>query len=705
MKKNLNVILAILLLMIFSVRFIHLSADPPETLSQSAGEYGDPGGYAFNARNKILFGQWEIDLFNPMYHTIIPHFVTYCFFTLFGVGIAQMNLVPVFFGSLILLLMFFLFRKIFDTSIALLAFSTLGINYLFIMYSRIANRIMPMMFFLLLALFFLIKETDSKGWLLPAGIFTFLAFMTKGVCLYILLAFIMGFFLHLIFNYKLKEIAFRIALFASGFLACFAIWYKIIYIPYGYVLKGLSQINAAFLIPPKSITKILVHFWTRPPILFSNMPVLSLTAGFAFIILLFNLMREPHKAKLQEWIMALWFAGGFVYYSIIYQQVTRHFIPQIIPIIFLTLWLSKKILERKSIQKPRKAHLFFTIILFFWLCFPLSKLIKWILPPALSDIWLATALLCLLSVLVTAFIIWGLNKIPDGWQISFSKGVRTTLVIALFVPIFAFQGNRFVNWALHPQFKLKTISRDLGKALEKAVISGLWAPVVCLENGHKAFESYPGYINDDKDFLDKFQITHVFSTDFFGNLEDEYYKRNFRARMQKASLVAKYPIWQGSAFLYKLSAKTDSRQDDQSYEAELFTEKPGMPRFDSEASKGFAIQAEKGKPGIISIISTSRELPKGMYSVQLRIKRKGALSDESRLARIDVTSPGSKKLYKSKNILLANLEIENSYHELTFSFFLRKQAKIMIRFYSYGLTELWIDRIKLELLAGKNTEL
>jgi len=94
-KKTHLFLLLIIILFLLSLRMIHPSADPPENLSMSGGPYGDPGGYAFNARNKVLFGQWEIDRMNsPLYSSPIPALLTYLSFKLFGVGFIQMNVVP-----------------------------------------------------------------------------------------------------------------------------------------------------------------------------------------------------------------------------------------------------------------------------------------------------------------------------------------------------------------------------------------------------------------------------------------------------------------------------------------------------------------------------------------------------------------------------------------------------------------------------------
>ena len=143
MKKNLHIFFLIsVFIAIVSVRFIHLAADPPSDLSTSMGYIGDPGGYAFNARNKIVLGRWEIDMWNLRFISPLPHYITYSLFAILGPGVATMNLVPVLFSCLILMVTFVLLRKNLNFSLSLMGTILLGINYQFLMFSRIAVRVM-----------------------------------------------------------------------------------------------------------------------------------------------------------------------------------------------------------------------------------------------------------------------------------------------------------------------------------------------------------------------------------------------------------------------------------------------------------------------------------------------------------------------------------------------------------------------------------
>jgi 4-amino-4-deoxy-L-arabinose transferase-like glycosyltransferase len=682
---------------------VHLSADPPATLSDSAGPYGDPGGYAINARNKVVFGQWELDRLNPMYISLIPHFMTYLSFRLFGVGIAQMNLVPIFFCCLILVLLYLIVKKMFGSSMGLVAVYLLGISYLFIMYSRIANRIMPMIFFLVLSLFFFQKGTKKREWFFFAGLSSLLALISKGVCLYILSAFFLGFLVYLVLNMNLKQSLLPLSYFIFGFSAACAIWIVFVYIPYGYMFKSIADINIQFLIPPKSIPKMLEHFWTRPSLLLDNMPVISLLAFFSSLILVYRLIHKPKSVNLIECLMIVWFIAGFAYFSIIYQRVTRHFIPQIFPMVFLSATFIHDFLRSHRITRPKKFRQLFGLALFFWLLFPISMILKQNLeklPKSLSNIWMATGLLGILTLVVTLLFFLLMKLWPKGFEISLSPSLKKAIVLGLLAAVLFFNGTKYLAWALKPQFKLKQTSTDLGMAFDQAVISGLWAPVVCLENKHRAHESYPGYVNDEKDFLEKFQITHVFASTFFGGLENNYYWQNFPEAMKGAKLLAKYPIWKGFVLLYDLNPTPEHTTEKNLYEAEIFTQQETMPRYDPDSTGTFAAYAKKDRARFMVMSSSSGRIPSGHHAVTFRMKKgKSDLNPDVRIARIDVISNEARRPLAIKNILDKSIAKDEHYQEFTLPVFLKSPLKLRFRVYTDGGVDLWVDHIRIAKLT------
>lgn len=705
-EKNPVFLILIAVLIILSLRMIHPSADPPDKLSSSAAPFGDPGGYAFNARNKILFGQWEIDEMNtPLYSSPIPALLTYLSFKFFGIGFIQMNLIPILFSCFSLILIFFILKETLKNSLflAVFGFSLLGINYLFLMYSRIANRIMPMIFFLVLALYFFLKGNTNKNWYFLAGVSTFLAFMTKGVSFYIIGSFFLGFFIYLIINFGLKKAFLPFGFYLVGFSVCFLFWIVFIYIPHGDAIKSISRLNEPFLIPPKSVPKMLYYFWIRPSILLTSAPIISLLSGISLVLFLFRASHEPKSLRLLEWIMLFWFVTSLVYFSIIQQRVTRHFIPQIIPMVFLSTWLIRDFLRSNRLTKPKKPNLIFGATLLFCLLFPISKVLKPILdklPTVFSNIWIATTLLVFFSFLLTYFAVFLIKLWPDNFAVSFPSILKKTIVGLIFLGVLFFNGRQYLSWAFHPDHKLESISLDFGKAFDRAAISGLWAPVICLENRHRAHESYPDFANDEKDFLDKYEITHVFATTFFNGLEINYYRRNFPEAMSHAKLLAKYIIWRGEALLYELNPPAKPADKNGHYEAEIHTEPQGMPRYDPSSSGRFSVLSEKKKPGFAAIVPTKEKIPKGRYRVifEMKIESK-SLRAFPRVARIDIVSPDTRRLLAAKDLSAEDFTGDVGYQEFSLILDLKRPLKLEFRVYSDGLDTFWIDRIRIERIS------
>jgi len=257
-----------------------------------------------------------------------------------------------------------------------------------------------------------------------------------------------------------------------------------------------------------------------------------------------------------------------------------------------------------------------------------------------------------------------------------------------------FNGQKYLSWALHPEFKLKLISRDFGKAFDNGVIAGLWAPVVSLENKHRAHESYPGFYNDEKDFLEKFDITHVFASTFFGGLENKYYWRNFPEAMERAKLLAQYYIWRGTVLLYELNPPLDQYDEENRYEAEIFTQSQGMPRYDPDSSAKFAVLSEKNKSGFVAVVSSSGKIAKGKHEIIFRIKKEGKPSKpSSRIARIDVISRANKRILGMKNLYVMNFPRDKEYQEFILTIHVKRLSKIDFRVYSDGIVNLWVDNI------------
>jgi hypothetical protein len=694
-KKGFSLLTAFLLALLLFIRLFLLTADPPYDLSTSGGPYGDPGGYSFNARNKVLYGTWEVDDYNMMYLSFPPHIMTFLSFKLLGVGLAQQNLVPVLFSLGSLLLFFLILRSRFSHAWALGGTSLLGFNYLFLMYSRVANRVMPSLFFVLLGLYFLQKKNRKPGYFFAAGMAFFLALISKSVVFYVLAGIGIGYLIYTLLHHEIKEIAKQIAFLAIGALAPGFLWLYFIYIPHRDFIHSFSELNVKFLIPPAHLPTLMRNFWTRPPILLEQMPIVCVLAALASLVLLSNLIRESKKIVLVDWIFFLWFLVGYLYYALIQQRVPRHVIPQIIPLIFLTISFGHHLLSHPS-PRRKKPRFLFGLLLFLWFLFPVSLGLKY-LTKQFPQVFtgqkiLNLVLLALSSGLVLLFFVcakaWS-NRKTDVLPFSYKRA----LVFILLAAVLILQGSRYLQWALHPQFQFKEISQDLGKAFSKATIAGLWAPVISLENKHRAHEYFPGAINDYTDFFTRFGITHVFTTTHAG--EDKKFEQNFPEVMTRAKLLARYHIWMVDALLYDIHP-VPTQIDYGGYEAELFTQKGSTPRFDPEASGTFAVLSRGKQQRFVVSIPGTPHLVEGTYGISFRMKKHGYFrKTDQRMARIDAISEKRKKALAYKNVYPEDLS-DTAYQSIGMTLKIKSSEDITFRVFFQGNGDLWVDRIDIQ---------
>lgn len=690
----------IIIILVFSVpflvRFIHLTADPPYNLSSSGAPWGDPGGYSFNARNKILFGSWEVDDYNMMYTSYPPHLITYSIFRLFGVGLAQQNSVPVFFSCLSLLFIFLILRRRHDPKTALLGAVLLSFNYTFLMYSRIANRVMPSVLFMILGIYLLQKGKKSPWINIAAGLSLALALLSKSVVFYAVGAIGLGYFLWLFFEYRIKDILLRLAALLAGALVALIPWALFIFLPKQNDILSFSRLNTKYLIPPANPAKLLKNFWTRPALLLEQMPLLTILGALFSLYLLYKAVHNPRQMQLTDWVFLSWFLIGFLYLSLIYQRVPRRFVAQIIPVLFMAVSAIALSFRKKRAEKIAPPKIFFLPLSLIWMLYPASLILKFFwkkTPKLFSSQGSLNISLISLSLLLSLVLFFALKALSQKSNISLKRTWKMAVFLAAAALFMASHGSRYLRWAFNPPHQIRDISRDYGRAFQKAVFAGLWAPAISIENTHRAYEYFRGIINDDKNFFKKFSITHIFTTTAFG--EDQIFRQDFPHVMEHARLIARYHIWTVQALLFDVKP-VSKEVEDGFFEAELFTLRGSTPRYDDKASGKFAVFYKKKKPHNLIAIHVEKNLEKGVYKVSFRMRPgKPVAGLKTRVARLVIVSEEGKKGLGYRDIFPGDFS-STEYRTFSFPLRLREASPIEIYLHSDGISPVWLDWIRLE---------
>ncbi len=685
----------VIFVFIFGLRWVNLGADPPKSLSTSMGYYSDPGGYVHNARNKILYGQWETDKWNHMYTSPIPHYATYLVFLVFGIGIAQMNVIPALFSCLLLLILYFTLKRSLNPTYALLGVFLLGSNYIFTMFSQSAVRVIPMVLFVVLALYFLSRKQDIlKHQLFLAGTMCFLAFATKGTFLLVLPAVFLGIACFIFFQgpRKVAKPSLALSFFSIGMGAMMVVWLWLIYIPQKETFQAFGESNLFWL--THGYHKLLQVFWFRPLFYFMDMPVLTCLASLMLLILAYKALTVPRKLSLLSWVSAFWLISNMVYYSVIEYRAARHFVPLVLPIVILAVQALYDFSLSNSLRKPQKRPLLFFVFVYFWLVYAISSLIIIIARPVSEQAWPIRLYLVLILSLVATLLMYIIFCFwPHKLRLSLPQGTKIFIIAFLVIFSFGFNFRSYLKWSLSPRYDRQHISQDLGKVFSDIRMGGLVSMVLALENAHPAHAYKTDYINRGLDFLERFDITHLLLTTHAEEIRG--YQNDFPLVMQGAAVLARYPLWQTHVVLYDLfPQKSTSTESGEIHQGEAFFGEDGLPRYDTDASGKLAFVTEVQAKGT-RLELPLEEYPAGLYRLSYRLKPASLPQGDTRLTRIDVTAGSRQRALAQKDLYARDFNQADSYQEFTFEFRLKSARQLNLRLYSTGKAPLWFDYVSL----------
>ena len=161
-----------------ALRTLFLTADPPWQTPVGI-TWHDEGPWVHNARNRVLFGAWSLDAWNPIYLTPVFTALEYVSFAWLGVGTWQARLVPVVMGLASAILLTAGVWRLGGRRAGLAAAVLLSTNYIYVMWNRAALMEGTMTAFIVASwcAYALAPGRPAIG--LLAGLGALLAFFTK----------------------------------------------------------------------------------------------------------------------------------------------------------------------------------------------------------------------------------------------------------------------------------------------------------------------------------------------------------------------------------------------------------------------------------------------------------------------------------------------------------------------------------------------
>jgi len=549
----------LLFIYILASRLYNLGADPPIHLSSSGGLFGDEMAYAHNARNKILFGNWITDGWNPFIYSPILTILEYLSFSVIGVGLVQLRLVNVIVVLFSFLLLFIILKKNGGERVALIAILLLGFNYVFLMYSRLGLNDTFLIFPITLTLYLWQKGLNKQPILFLAGMSSFACYVTKASALYFIIATFISLVFALFQRYRkdntINEIILPLAYFLSGVGISFVFWYIFFFSPHKMEFTSISEDWFRLAMPSN-----IARFWHNLtsftfPKYMSRTPIELVISWSYAPLIIYGLLKNWKKVRPIEIFVFLWAIGGYIALNGLNYRPLRYYVTLIPAICILASFALDKMWEGIYQKKftINKVSLiwssFFWLVYAIWIIIFLKNGISYqkILEEAYSFIVMTIILMIFFLIIQKIRQV----SIVVNWKSVFQIFIKSTVVSIIFLTLYI-NGSYYLRWVGNAKYTVMDVSKELGKMLDQAYIAGLWSPLATIENRHKALYVGNNWFNY-KDTFKKYPITHLFLWDGNNAEELRFLERAYPETMKRASILKIYTIKGLPVRLYKIN--------------------------------------------------------------------------------------------------------------------------------------------------------
>lgn len=618
------VILTALFILLFSMvlRINAPKADLPSHITFSGSILTDEGNQCHNSRSKALYNEWYPDDWRITgYNPILPY-IKYGVFKIFGVGIWQLRAVSFLFAFLTLLFFFLTLKSYFHPRYgpALLGTLLLGFNFLFVMYNKIGTFETSIIFWVVLALYFLEKfrATRKTVFLVFTGAATFMAVVFKSIMAYFLPLPIVACILMVLFPGKegslpLREGIKRIFFIVLGVLVVLVPWYLFHYLPNKeWILSTPGKYMGQLMFPrdlESAFRNFLTFNWKDQ---FYKIPMVWMGAVLYIPFFIRRLLDK--KVKLTEAGYTLFFfAHTFVFFIMSYRP-TRYFVPLIPVLVFMTLFLFRELVALRPEERARGwalsngalyvlDTLWLTVAAAFCFLPLISRYIYSFPVPPISLKYLAgAAVLVGVIHLVRIFfhkLVW---KIPD-LRIIYIPITILMVAASLYINL-----GYYFRWNSEKTYSVRDMSLELKEKLDDAYIGGMTAPVAVLENRHKALWLYPNFVNWDETTFEKYPLTHALAgTDV--SREIIHYFNTWPERMGRAPLLRVYHIKNYFLHLYSFVdpyIREGKKGEDNQFL--LTVDNPSGKMINTRIGRIYPAKVEPGNgPGEFAIVNGQQE--------------------------------------------------------------------------------------------------
>jgi len=347
-KLVISIILILLFLVIFFIRFHNIEADTDVSICHRNDSFiTDEGWKSGNAINKYLTGNWICDELNDIFIWPIIPLIQYLSFNYAGFSLTVARMPSLIFSCIIVLMLLWIIirttmdweSKIISVILFLFLIST---NYYYFIFGRLAFLEIPMIAIGTAALLFFLKGIESqKKWLswmyiLACGILLGISVLTKTNGL----IFGLTIFLYAMFNWIIEKRKPKFQLYAVLFSIAVILIIGIpliikknidptTSIPTQYIFNSNIFFFKGFL--PATVFKNYLRFFTNPLIL--NNIGLFLFSILSMLIVINEYFETKRISNLNK-IFLVFFLSSFLVLGFFIAQATRYFVILLAPMIF-----------------------------------------------------------------------------------------------------------------------------------------------------------------------------------------------------------------------------------------------------------------------------------------------------------------------------------------------------------------------------------
>lgn len=523
------------------LRLQHIKADPPPLLvhlTRSAGIYFDEGMYCHNARNKILFGTWVRDDWNPLLYNAILTGIYYVGFKVFGISIVTVKVANILFGLLGITFLYLAIRRYLSESQALAIACLFAFDFYWTMYNRIGLLENFSSLFFIISYYFLVRSKEKPWNMALVGIFVSLAALSKYLFLYFFLTASLA-VIYQAWQEKKRHLALK---FFAGCFSILTLWFLSIYLPFSSAFRKIGG-GWADLSWPENLGKVFFNIYRNSLPRYMSLTPLIFISGLLFsAMVLVKLGKKNPRPDVLELFIFLWVAGTFFEIAILNYQPLRYYLP-IIPGLFLALSLALKNLDWLREHSDAILWVFLLLAAFFYRFW--ISLVKW--PSAFFAFNYTAVRILLYPSLLAVFLIW----LRKSRRLERAAGlyILGSLVLSSLLIYYA-------QFYRQPEYKLESAAGRLRNLPAGSVIMGNEAPRLALETKFKFFVAFEGWFNDEDPFH-IYRPTHLLVLDKFWGGELVWIQKRFPEITANLILHRRFPIWDSTVSLYKVNYPPD----------------------------------------------------------------------------------------------------------------------------------------------------